>query len=118
MTPPVKFGDKVRAAAPANGNGYPVKLSANDLDKNFYFATPEVPATNASGRANLLSDVTSTAGGFETRSFQVEIPAGSVGDILYFNGREWVGLSAPGDGIYVLGSDNGTVQWLATEDCN
>ena len=56
MTPPILFSEKIKAARPANGAGYPVQISAWDMDDNFYFATPELPTTTPDGRTNLLSE--------------------------------------------------------------
>jgi len=38
---------------------------------------------------------------------------------LNFTHEGWyLDLTPPGNGTYVLGSVNGRVQWIATEDCN
>jgi hypothetical protein len=140
MTPPVQFLEKAKAATPANGIGYPVQLRATDLDQNFYYATPIIAETNDSGRRNLLTETEVSEGAFPQRKFQVELAAGAnIGDLLQWDGTEWISVAGgadsqsllifngstwaafsppPSSGIYVLGSDNGTVQWLATEDCN
>jgi len=39
MTPPVVFLDRLSAARPLNGVGYPYQIKADDLDKNFFAAT-------------------------------------------------------------------------------
>jgi hypothetical protein len=40
--PPVKFSDKIKETS-ADGSGYPYRIKADDLDKNFVFATLDVP---------------------------------------------------------------------------
>lgn len=89
MDLPVNFANKVTLPKSANGTGYPYRISANDLDKNFAYAALDaheswIETTNIGehpGRKLLLP----------------EIPSG--------------------EGTYVLGCVNGSVQWIATEDC-
>lgn len=35
---PIKFEDKIKAAPSGGGTGYPYRISATDLDKNFAYA--------------------------------------------------------------------------------
>lgn len=37
--------------------------------------------------------------------------------IIYFKDKEWHSLSAPEEGTFILGSKDGEIQWLATEEC-
>lgn len=87
--PPVSFdAAKKTAGNPSNG-GYPYQLRADDLDKNFVWATLAVDAS--------LIEETTGQGGHKAR--KLKIPA------------------VPGDGTHVLGAVNGTLTWIATEEC-
>lgn len=37
--------------------------------------------------------------------------------IIYFKDKKWHSLPAPEEGTLVLGSKDGVIQWLATEEC-
>jgi hypothetical protein len=89
MTLPVDFEALARAAKNASGGGYPVQLSAADLQKNFVFASLDADPS--------LIENTTGQGGHPAR--KLKIPA------------------APGGGTYVLGAVNGALQWIATEEC-
>ena len=89
---PVDFEAKVKSASQSSGGGYPYQVSAQDLMKNFVFATL------------LIEDkyVESVTGlnGHEARKLKMfSLPA------------------SPGSGTYVLGSVNGALTWIATEEC-
>lgn len=87
--PPVNFEALAKSGGnPANG-GYPYQLKATDLMKNFVFATLEVDES--------LINQTSGLGGHTQR--KLKIPA------------------VPSSGTHVLGAVNGSLQWLATEEC-
>jgi len=89
---PVDFEAKVKAASQVSGGGYPIQISATDLMRNFAYAT-------------LLVDekyVESTTGvnGHEARKLKMfSLP------------------TMPDSGTHVLGAVDGTLQWLATEEC-
>jgi hypothetical protein len=86
---PVDFESKARGAKPPNGAGYPVQISAGDLMRNFVFAALDADPS--------LIDTTTGQGGHTAR--RLKIPA------------------APSSGTHVLGAVNGTLQWIATEEC-
>lgn len=86
---PVDFEAKARGATSASGGGYPVQLSAGDLMKNFVYAALDADES--------LIETTTGQGGHAAR--KLKIPA------------------VPGSGTHVLGAVNGTLQWLATEEC-
>lgn len=89
MNPPLSFEALAKTAPnPATG-GYPYALRGVDLDKNFVFATLEVHES--------LVTKTTGAGGHMAR--KLKIPA------------------VPSGGTHVLGSVDGVVQWIATEEC-
>jgi hypothetical protein len=87
--PPFSFQQAAQQGGnPATG-GYPYQLRASDLDKNFVFATLDVDGS--------LIEQTTGAGGHRQR--RLKIPA------------------APASGTHVLGAVNGSLQWIATEEC-
>lgn len=45
---PVTFSEKIKAS-PSGGGGYPVQISANDLDKNFVYCLLEAPPLDEAG---------------------------------------------------------------------
>jgi hypothetical protein len=88
MNLPVDFSAKIKTA-PTTGGGYPIQLSASDLMRNFVFAALEVDPS--------LIEQTTGQGGHAAR--KLKIPA------------------VPGGGTHVLGAVDGTLQWIATEEC-
>jgi hypothetical protein len=88
MNLPVDFSAKIKTA-PTTGGGYPIQLSASDLMRNFVFAALEVDPS--------LVEQTTGQGGHAAR--KLKIPA------------------VPGGGTHVLGAVDGTLQWIATEEC-
>ena len=89
MTHPVDFEERSRRAKQASGGGYPVQISAADLMKNFVHAALDADPS--------LIEQTTGQGGHAAR--KLKIPA------------------APSGGTHVLGSVDGVIQWLATEEC-
>ena len=85
---PVDFEAKARGAKGASPGGYPVQISAADLMRNFVFALEADPS---------LIEQTTGQGGHAAR--KLKIPA------------------VPGGGTYVLGAKDGTLTWIATEEC-
>ena len=86
---PIDFEAKIKAPRSANGGGYPVQLSAADLMKNFVYAALDADPS--------LIEQTTGQGGHPQR--KLKLPA------------------APTTGTHVLGAVNGTLQWIATEEC-
>ena len=86
---PVNF--ESLAKQPSGGTGYPIQIRASDLMKNFVFATLQVDAEYLE---------TATMNGYEARKLKMfSLPA------------------SPESGTYVLGSVNGSLTWIATEEC-
>ena len=86
---PVDFEAKAKQAKQASGGGYPVQLSAADLMRNFVHAALEIDDS--------LIETTTGLGGHTAR--KLKIPA------------------LPGSGTHVLGSVDGALEWIATEEC-
>jgi hypothetical protein len=88
---PVDFSEKVRRPAGKAG-GYPTQIKAEDLDKNFTWCAVEFD------EASFAVESTTGLGGHPTRKIKL--------------------LAPPASGTYVLGSVDGEIQWLETEDCD
>lgn len=89
---PVDFEAKVKTASQSSGGGYPYQISAQDLMKNFVFATLEIDSEWVEQSTGM--------GGYASRKLKMfSLPA------------------SPGSGTYVLGSVDGSLTWIATEEC-
>lgn len=86
---PIDFEAKIKAPRSASGGGYPVQISAADLMRNFVHAALEADPS--------LIEPSPGANGYAAR--KLKIPA------------------VPASGTHVLGAVNGTLTWLATEEC-
>jgi hypothetical protein len=89
MILPVDFEERVKRPKSNNGGDYPYAIKARDLMQNFVYAAIDVDET-------LIEDTTGQGG---HRQRRLKIP------------------SAPGTGTHVLGCVDGTIQWIATEEC-
>jgi hypothetical protein len=87
--PPVDFQERLSRPPGSSSNEYPYSIKASDLMQNFVFATLEVDSS--------LVELQTGLGGHSQR--RLLIP------------------SLPGRGTYVLGSVDGTMQWIETESC-
>jgi hypothetical protein len=85
---PVDFEAKLKSPPRVSG-GYPIQLSAADLMRNFVHAALDADPS--------LIEQTTGQGGHQSR--KLKIPA------------------VPGSGTHVLGAVNGTLTWIATEEC-
>jgi len=108
-TPPVSFQTLAQTAGNPAAGGYPYQLKASDLDKNFVFATLDVDDS-------LIESITG-AGGHPQRRLKIE--AGTKANQIYiWNGSKITVLNAPpATGTHVLGSVDGVLSWIATEEC-
>ena len=89
-TPPVLFSSKIKATA--SGGGYPVQISAGDLDKNFVFGLLEAPALDDSGNPQpFLISEKAGAGGHQQRQLIFNPPPPRDGQTyrLSFTGGAW-----------------------------
>lgn len=87
---PVDFEAKIKSARSVSGGGYPVQISASDLMKNFRYSAGDFEAE---------SFTVAESGNSRNIALKVKIP------------------TPPSSGTHVLGSVDGTLQWLATEAC-
>lgn len=87
--PPVSFDAAKKTAGNPSSGGYPYQLKADDLDKNFVWATLEIHAS--------FVEQTTGQGGHPQR--KLKLPP------------------APTTGTHVLGAVNGALSWIATEEC-
>lgn len=89
MRIPVSFKDKVTLPTSVDGTGYPYRISATDLDRNFAYAALDAP--------------------------DGWIEEASVGE---HGGRKLKLPQIPsGEGLFVLGCSSGGLQWVQTESC-
>jgi hypothetical protein len=89
ITLPVSFQQLAQSGGNPASGGYPYQIRASDLDKNFVFAALDADES--------LIETTTGQGGHQAR--KLKIPA------------------VPSEGTHVLGAVDGTLQWLATEEC-
>jgi hypothetical protein len=87
--PPINFESLAKSGGNSSTGGYPYQIKAADLMRNFVFATLDVDES--------LIDQTPGQGGHTQR--KLKIPTVPVG------------------GTHVLGAVDGTLQWIATEEC-
>jgi hypothetical protein len=88
--PPVLFTSKIKATA--SGGGYPVQISAGDLDKNFVFGLLEAPELDDSGNPQpFLISEKAGAGGHQQRQLIFNPPPPQDGQTyrLSFTGGAW-----------------------------
>lgn len=107
--PPVDFQQIAQGPAGATNADYPYSIKATDLMRNFVFATMEVD--------DLLEEATTGLQGHPKRRLKIR-GASQQNSILYWDGSEYIPLAAPAlSGTYVLGSVNGVLSWIETEEC-
>lgn len=106
--PPINFESLVKLPTGKTNRDYPYTIKARDLMKNFIFATLDIDTD--------LYEEISTGEHVQRR---LKIKGGTQrNQLAVWNGYEYTPLAAPPtDGTYVLGSEDGTLTWLATEDC-
>lgn len=85
---PVDFEEKAKMPPSANGTGYPYRISAHDLMKNFTLAALDVDIT-----------------WYENQS---------VGNHM---GRKLKLPEVPQNGTWVLGFSDGEIKWIEVESC-
>jgi hypothetical protein len=115
--PPVSFAEKA-SASKSDAGGYPVQISARDLDSNFFYATLEVSDTSPQGDAQPFSvDEFTGPGGHTQRRLIFQPTAPSKDAVFAVVGGALAWLQVPDSGTYVLGAVDGVLTWIATEEC-
>jgi hypothetical protein len=115
--PPVSFAEKASASKSGAG-GYPIQISAKDLDANFTYATLEVSDTSPQGDAQPFSVDEFTGPGGHTQRRLIFQPAAPSKDAVFaVVGGALAWLQVPDSGTYVLGAVDGALAWVATEEC-
>ena len=87
--PPVDFQALAQGATGTTNRDYPYAIKATDLMKDFVFATLDIEEG--------LYEETTGLQGHRQRKLKIPTP--------------------PSSGTHVLGAVNGTIQWIATEEC-
>jgi hypothetical protein len=85
---PVNFEEKAKLPPAANATGYPYRISASDLMKNFTYAALDA-------HEDWIEDV----GASQYQGRKLKLP------------------QLPGSGTHVLGCVDGEIQWIETEGC-
>lgn len=115
--PPISFSEKASASKTSAG-GYPIQISAKDLDANFAYATLEVSDTSPQGNAQPFSvDEITGPSGHTQRRLIFQPPAPSKDAVFAVIGGSLAWLQVPDSGTYVLGAVDGALAWVATEEC-
>jgi hypothetical protein len=115
--PPISFLDKANSSKSGAG-GYPIQISAKDLDANFTYATLEIPETSPQGAPQPFSvDEITGPGGHTQRRLIFQPAAPSKDAVFAVVGGALAWLQVPDSGTYVLGAVDGALAWVATEEC-
>ena len=128
---PIDFEEKVKLPPPANGIGYPYRISAKDLMKDFVFSSPIIEEVTPSGSKNGITVTETTGqGGNKARKLSCTfVPEGKAdgsllnwfsnkwqaiipiitGGLFYWNGMKWAQTPPPtaGSMLYYDG-----VEWV------
>jgi hypothetical protein len=116
--PPVSFSEKASASKSGAGGGYPIQISAKDLDANFTYATLEISDTSPQGNQQPFSvDEFTGPGGHKQRRLIFQPAAPSKDAVFAVVGGALAWLQVPDSGTYVLGAVDGSLAWVATEEC-
>jgi hypothetical protein len=125
--PPVNFEELVRGPTGTTGKDYPYAIKARDLMQDFVFATLDITEG--------VYEETTGAGGHRQRRLNIDagteanqiyiwdgskitvIATPTEGSVLAFTGGAFSYVPAPGSGTHVLGSVDGSIRWIATEEC-
>lgn len=86
---PVDFTEKVKLPASVSGTGYPYRISAEDLMRDFYYAA-----------------LTAEDGWIDSQNSEI-----------YPSRKLKLPAIPSGEGLFVLGCSGGQLQWIETEAC-
>lgn len=106
---PANFEALAKQGGNSAAGGYPYQIKGSDLMRNFVHAALDT-------EENLVETI-SGINGYSQR--KLKISAGTSANQIYFwDGSKMVTLDAPPSvGTHVLGAKDGSIQWLATEEC-
>jgi len=113
MTFPNMFSTLVAQGGNSAAGGYPYQIRAEDLDKNFVYAALDVDSTLVEEKVG--------ANGHVGRKLKIpainnggnRVLATDEGKLIW---QEYI-PNPPNTGTYVLGSVEGAIQWIETEEC-
>jgi hypothetical protein len=105
---PVNFTQLAASASDPQAGGYPYRIKGSDLMKNYVHATLDV--------VDELVEEVAGQEGTSMRRLRISAPAG-VNILYYWNGTTLISTGVPPTGTSVLGCVEGTIQWIATEEC-
>ena len=115
--PPISFTQKA-SEKKKDGGGYPVQISAKDLDANFAYATMEISDTSPQGAPQPFSvDEITGPGGHTQRRLVFKPAAPSRDGVFAVSGGALNWIQVPVSGTYVLGAVDGALAWISTEEC-
>lgn len=105
---PVNFTQLAQSPGNPAAGGYPYAIKGSDLMKNFVHASLDV--------VDELVEEVGGAEGTSMRRLRISAPAG-INILYYWNGQTLISTGVPPTGTSVLGCVDGSVRWIATEEC-
>lgn len=109
--PPVSFAEKAGASKSGAG-GYPIQISAKDLDANFTYATLEISDTSPQGNQQPFSVDEFTGPGGHTQRRLIFQPAAPSKDAVFaVVGGSLAWLQVPDSGTKTLTANDGALSW-------
>lgn len=126
--PPVDFQQLAQGATGTTNADYPYSIKATDLMKNFVFATLAVEdglyeqttglQSHSQRKLRMRPGTQDNQIAYWDGENYVPLVAPSASSILRFDGTAFSWVAPPASGTYVLGSVDGAIQWIATEECS
>jgi hypothetical protein len=106
---PVNFTQLASSSTDPQAGGYPYRIKGSDLMKNYVHSTLDV--------ADELVEEISGQDGIPMRRLRISAPAG-INAMYYWDGQQLLTTGIPpGAGTFVLGCVDGSIRWIATEEC-
>jgi len=105
---PINFTQLATSSSDPQSGGYPYRIKGSDLMKNYVHATLDV--------VDELVEEVAGQEGTGMRRLRISAPAG-INILYYWNGTTLISTGVPPTGTSVLGCVDGTIQWIATEEC-
>jgi hypothetical protein len=107
---PINFTQLATSSSNPQSGGYPYRIKGSDLMKNFVHATLDV--------VDELVEEVAGQEGTAMRRLKISAPAG-INAMYYWDGQQLLTTGIPpGQGTFVLGCVDGTIQWIETEACD